>query len=66
MGRNDSRLLGRAWERLKELKEENEWLEGVRTEDKWADLMRRLSEWQREYEEEHGIPEFEDQSVWYL
>ncbi|TBU25501.1 FAD/NAD(P)-binding domain-containing protein [Dichomitus squalens] len=66
IGRDNSRLLGRAWERVKERREENKWLEGVRTEDEWADLMSRLTEWQRAYEEEHGVPELEGQSVWYL
>ena len=66
LGRLNSRLLGRAWDRVKERGEESKWLDGVRTEDEWADLMSRLTEWQRVYEEKHGGPENVDQSVWYL
>ncbi|PIL35194.1 hypothetical protein GSI_02984 [Ganoderma sinense ZZ0214-1] len=66
LGRQNSRLLGRAWERVKQRGEESKWLDGVRTEDEWADLMSRLTEWQRIYEEKHGGPENGSQSVWYL
>ena len=66
LGRGNSRLLGRAWERVKELSEEEKWLEGVTTEEEWADLMERLAEWQRVYEEKHGEHPTEGQSVWYL
>lgn len=66
LGRKNSFLLGRAWERVKARGEESKWLDGVRTEDEWADLLNRLIEWQRAYEEEHGVPAFEDQSVSYL
>ncbi|KAI0373813.1 FAD/NAD-P-binding domain-containing protein [Pilatotrama ljubarskyi] len=56
LGRSESRLLGRAWERVVRLGREREWLEGVETEDEWADLMARLAEWQRTYEEKRGVP----------
>ncbi|OSD02500.1 FAD/NAD-P-binding domain-containing protein [Trametes coccinea BRFM310] len=55
--RGQSKLIGRAWNRVVKLGRENEWLEGVETEDQWAELMIRLARWQRSYEEEHGIPE---------
>ncbi len=66
LGRANSRLLGRAWDRVKARGEDSKWLDGVRSEDEWADLMGRLTEWQRVYEEEHGEPEDEGESVWYL
>ncbi|KAI0823164.1 FAD/NAD-P-binding domain-containing protein [Trametes gibbosa] len=56
LGRNESRLLGRGWERLVHSGQEREWLEGVETETQWADLLTRLAEWQRAYEEGHGVP----------
>ncbi|KAI8971157.1 FAD/NAD-P-binding domain-containing protein [Trametes punicea] len=54
--RAQSRLLGRAWERVVQLGQERQWLEGVESEEQWADLMARLAEWQRSYEQEHGVP----------
>lgn len=66
MGRTQSQLLGRAWERVKEHGEERKWLEDVRSEDEWADLMQRLFDWQRAYEEKHGLRPADGQSVWYL
>ncbi|CDO72046.1 hypothetical protein BN946_scf184943.g81 [Trametes cinnabarina] len=54
--RAQSRLLGRAWERVVRLGREKDWLEGVETEEEWAELMARLARWQRSYEEEHGVP----------
>ncbi|RDX41669.1 FAD/NAD(P)-binding domain-containing protein [Lentinus brumalis] len=66
LGRGKARLLARAWQRAVQLGVDREWLEGAQTEEEWADVMERLVEWQEAYEEEHGIPEFEDQSVWYL
>ena len=65
MGRRDSRLLGRAWERVKELGEEEHWLEGVETEEEWAALMQQLADWQRAYEEHSGLYRSVSQSVWY-
>ncbi|KAF9812240.1 hypothetical protein IEO21_06280 [Rhodonia placenta] len=49
-----SMLLARAWKRVEVLGEQSRWLEGVQTEDEWADLMARMADWQREWEEEHG------------
>ena len=66
LGRKNSLLLKRAWERVQERGEENKWLEGVTSEDEWTDLMSRLTEWQRAYEEEHGVPEDDPRSVLYL
>ncbi|KAH9850243.1 FAD/NAD-P-binding domain-containing protein [Lenzites betulinus] len=56
VGRADSRLLYRAWERVVHIGQQRKWLEGVETEGQWADLLTRLAEWQRAYEEEHGVP----------
>ncbi|CCL99460.1 uncharacterized protein FIBRA_01478 [Fibroporia radiculosa] len=52
--RLDSQLLARAWKRVEQLREEAYWLAGVATEAEWADLMYRLADWQRDWEEEHG------------
>jgi len=30
------------------------WLDGVKSEDDWADMMTRLAKWQIDWEEEHG------------
>ncbi|KAI1786840.1 FAD/NAD(P)-binding domain-containing protein [Ganoderma leucocontextum] len=65
LGRQNALLLKRAWERVQARGEESKWLDGVRSEDEWADLMGRLTEWQRAYEEEHGVPE-DGQEVWDL
>ncbi|KAI0629833.1 FAD/NAD-P-binding domain-containing protein [Trametes polyzona] len=64
LGREQSRLLGRAWERVVRLGQERAWLEGVETEDEWADLLVRLADWQRAYEEQHGEPL--EESISYL
>ncbi|OBZ71629.1 Electron transfer flavoprotein subunit beta [Grifola frondosa] len=56
MGRRDSQLLGRAWQRIEQLGEQRRWLEGVTTEDEWAALLYRLAEWEQEWEKEHGEP----------
>ncbi|OCH91091.1 FAD/NAD(P)-binding domain-containing protein [Obba rivulosa] len=53
-GRTLSRLLARAWKRVEDRGEEARWLDGVETEDEWAQLMYRLAEWQEEWEKEHG------------
>ncbi|RPD72555.1 FAD/NAD(P)-binding domain-containing protein [Lentinus tigrinus ALCF2SS1-7] len=66
LGRGKAQLLARAWQRALQLGEDRKWLEGAETEEEWADVMERLAKWQEAYEDEHGIPEFEDQSVWYL
>ncbi|KIP05566.1 hypothetical protein PHLGIDRAFT_25039 [Phlebiopsis gigantea 11061_1 CR5-6] len=54
MARQQSQLIGRAWSRVEELGEQNKWLDGVRTEDEWADVMQRLADWQVKWEERHG------------
>lgn len=52
--RRDSRLMSRAWSRVEEAGTQDEWLQGVRTEQEWADLMTRLTVWQEKWEAEHG------------
>lgn len=54
MARKQARLLARAWSRVEQLGEEERWLEGVSTEEEWADVMWRLVEWQGEWEKENG------------
>lgn len=47
---HDNRLyIVDAWHKIVALgpREEQKWLEGVRTESDWAELMRRLAEWSR-------------------
>ncbi|EMD39675.1 hypothetical protein CERSUDRAFT_111984 [Gelatoporia subvermispora B] len=53
-GRTLSRLLARGWKRVEDLDEQARWLDGVETEDEWAQLMERLAAWQEEWEKEHG------------
>lgn len=48
---NDYVYLKRAWARVEELGAQEEWLRGVATEAEWADLMYRLNEWQKKWEE---------------
>lgn len=57
LARKDSFLLRRAWTRIEETGpvEVKRWLDGIETEDEWADLLTRLTEWQRRYEEESGL-----------
>lgn len=47
--------LKRGWKRITELGTGDEWTEGVETEDQWADLMRRVNDWQERWEREQGI-----------
>ncbi|KAF8835802.1 FAD/NAD(P)-binding domain-containing protein [Paxillus ammoniavirescens] len=47
--------LRRGWKRVEELGEQRTWLRGVETEAEWADLMRRLNQWQKEWETRHGL-----------
>ncbi|PCH40375.1 dimethylaniline monooxygenase [Wolfiporia cocos MD-104 SS10] len=51
--RSQAPLLLRAWKRAGKLGEQERWLAGIETEDEWADLMARLAEWQREWENTH-------------
>ncbi|KAI6010740.1 hypothetical protein F5J12DRAFT_821430 [Pisolithus orientalis] len=45
----------RGWKRLEALGLAEEWLEGVESEDEWADLMRRVNAWQRDWEAVHHL-----------
>ncbi|KAK2460843.1 hypothetical protein APHAL10511_007313 [Amanita phalloides] len=45
------RSLHRGWKRIEALGVGDEWIKGVSTEEQWADLMQRVDEWQRDYEE---------------
>ncbi|KAI6149285.1 hypothetical protein BKA82DRAFT_970799 [Pisolithus tinctorius] len=47
--------LKRGWKRLEALGLAEEWLAGVESEDKWADLMRRVNAWQRDWETVHHL-----------
>lgn len=47
-------LMRKGWIRVEELGEEDRWLEGVESEEHWANLMDRVQEWEREKEEEEG------------
>ncbi|KAF9234989.1 hypothetical protein BU15DRAFT_89735 [Melanogaster broomeanus] len=47
--------LKRGWHRVEELGEQGTWLQGVETEKDWADLMKRLDQWQKEWEKQHGL-----------
>ncbi|EIN07122.1 FAD/NAD(P)-binding domain-containing protein [Punctularia strigosozonata HHB-11173 SS5] len=40
-----------AWSKVEELGEQDTWLKGVRTEDEWVDLLKRLVDW---YSEENS------------
>ncbi|KZT04455.1 FAD/NAD-P-binding domain-containing protein [Laetiporus sulphureus 93-53] len=57
MGRREGPLIYRAWQRVRRLGEEDRWLRNVRTEEEWADLLRRLVEWQRKWEDDGHEPE---------
>jgi hypothetical protein len=47
--------LKRGWKRVEELGEQRAWLHGVETEAEWAELMRGLNQWQKEWETRHGL-----------
>lgn len=49
------KYLKRGWRRVEEMGWQRVWLEGVETEAEWADLMRRLDEWQKEWETSQGL-----------
>lgn len=55
-GRRYGSVLTRAWKRVVSLGTQEEWLKGVVTEDDWADLMERMTQWQEKWESEQGIP----------
>lgn len=44
-GRRNARLLKDIWTEVERRGDEMKWLEGVRTEEEWADLLNRLLEW---------------------
>ncbi|KIK20788.1 hypothetical protein PISMIDRAFT_681968 [Pisolithus microcarpus 441] len=48
-------ILKRGWKRLEALGQAEEWLEGVESEEEWADLMKRVDAWQRDWEAEHQL-----------
>ena len=54
MARQEAQLLARAWSRVESLGEQQEWLQGIETEDQWADLMHRLAAWQGDWEDRGG------------
>ncbi|KAI6010734.1 hypothetical protein F5J12DRAFT_564311 [Pisolithus orientalis] len=47
--------LKRGWTRLEALGLAEEWLEGVESEDEWADLLRRVNAWQTDWETSHQL-----------
>ncbi|EIW79297.1 dimethylaniline monooxygenase [Coniophora puteana RWD-64-598 SS2] len=47
--------LKRGWTRVEVLGTQEQWLEGVETEEEWAALLRRLNEWQENWEHEQGL-----------
>lgn len=47
--------LKRGWKRIEEEGTEKQWLEGVRTEEQWASLMKRINSWQKDWEGVHNI-----------
>lgn len=53
LGRTQSDLLRRGWQRAQAMGEDDKWLDGVVSQDDWADLLQRLVEWQRDWEREH-------------
>lgn len=57
LGRGQAGLLRKAWERVESKGEDYErhWLDGVRTEEEWAELMKRLVEWEEKGEQEEGL-----------
>ncbi|KAF9455118.1 FAD/NAD(P)-binding domain-containing protein [Macrolepiota fuliginosa MF-IS2] len=47
--------LRRGWFRIEELGLSEQWLKGVETEEQWAILMKRVNEWQRDWESKNNI-----------
>ncbi|KAI6126071.1 hypothetical protein EDD16DRAFT_1555016 [Pisolithus croceorrhizus] len=45
--------LKRGWKRLEALGQAQEWLEGVESEEEWADLMARVNDWEKDWESDH-------------
>ncbi|TFK41252.1 hypothetical protein BDQ12DRAFT_626589 [Crucibulum laeve] len=48
--------LKRGWQRIESLGTGKEWVKDVKTEEEWADLMRRVNAWQKNWEDEHNVP----------
>lgn len=57
LARKDNFLIKRGWTRIEEAgpEEVEKWLDGVETEEQWADLLFRLWRWQKKYEEKEGV-----------
>ncbi|KDQ05816.1 hypothetical protein BOTBODRAFT_122237 [Botryobasidium botryosum FD-172 SS1] len=53
---SDLGLIVAGWKRVEKAGEAQvrEWLDGVETEEEWADMMRRLAEWERKKQAEEG------------
>ncbi|KAF9263242.1 FAD/NAD(P)-binding domain-containing protein [Marasmius fiardii PR-910] len=51
--RNNSFLLRRAWNHLLAEGQAETWLDGIETESQWAEMMRRLADWQLDWESDH-------------
>ncbi|KAF8168196.1 hypothetical protein B0H34DRAFT_779609 [Crassisporium funariophilum] len=47
--------LKRGWQRIEGLGIGAEWTNGVETEAQWADLMKRVNDWQRKWENKNGV-----------
>ncbi|KAM6501917.1 hypothetical protein JOM56_001894 [Amanita muscaria] len=43
--------LRRGWDRIEKLGVGDDWVRGVETEEEWSDVMARVNEWQKAYEE---------------
>ncbi|KAH9950628.1 FAD/NAD(P)-binding domain-containing protein [Amylocystis lapponica] len=52
--RDDAMLIARGWIRAQALGEDAQWVETAQTEEEWVDVLKRIAEWQREWEAEHG------------
>lgn len=55
--------LKRGWKRVEDLGWQREWLRGVETEAEWADMMKRLDEWQKDYEIRQGLVFLEETTL---
>lgn len=51
----DYQYLKRGWSRIERLGVGAEWTNGIETELQWADLMQRVNEWQKGWEDGNGI-----------
>ncbi|KDR84895.1 hypothetical protein GALMADRAFT_51787 [Galerina marginata CBS 339.88] len=47
--------LKRGWSRIEKLGTGAEWTKAIETEAQWADLMKRVNEWQKNWEIENGM-----------